>query len=233
MYFLKLTLLWLPYRQLRAPLTQFIQETVSPFYPAPDGNSAPSLASAVNHTTGPSKHVDFMKDIGGQGEVYAVETQTTSTWILNNPVKTKQNKTLWLPGPGEVLFIGCFALWVSHVISPSLPIAFLPHPHPTPNSKSSLCNAQPTCSLRPQPPDSAPDPSRCPADWKDLSLKSNPLFLDCHVGGQQTFYRPQLHLNIEIELRTCFVPDAEDTQNWKNAQARILKNLIINFLKNS
>lgn len=46
--------------------------------------------------------------------------------------KTKQNKTLWLPGPGEVLFIGCFALWVSHVISPSLPIAFLPHPHPTP-----------------------------------------------------------------------------------------------------
>lgn len=145
--------------------------------------------------------------------------------------KTKQNSLATRPWRSIIYWLLCSVSISCNLSLP--PHCFSTPPSPHTNSKSSLCNAQPTCSLRPQPPDSAPDPSRCPADWKDLSLKSNPLFLDCHVGGQQTFYRPQLHLNIEIELRTCFVPDAEDTQNWKNAQARILKNLIINFLKNS
>lgn len=113
------------------------------------------------HTTGPSEHIEFIKDIGAQGEVYAVETQATSKWLLNIPVKTKWNKTLWLPGPGEVLFIGCFALWVSHLIFSLLSIAFLPHPHPTPNSKSSLCNAQLSCSLRPPALTLSSWPFRC------------------------------------------------------------------------
>lgn len=178
------------------------------------------------HTTGPSEHIEFIKDIGAQGEVYAVETQATSKWLLNIPVKTKWNKTLWLPGPGEVLFIGCLALWVSHLIFSLLSIAFLPHPHPTPNSKSSLCNAQLSCSLRPPALTLSSWPFQVPADGETLSLKSNPLFLDCLVGRQQTFYLPPLHLNMEIKLRTCFMPDAEDIQNWKNTQARILKNFI-------
>lgn len=140
---------------------------VSPLCPWPRWNLSPFLGSTENPHYRCSEREHVVQDMGGRGEVYAMETQTTSTWMLNSLLKTKQNKVLGPPGPGDVLFIGCCALWISPWIlslPPSLPVAFLPHPHSTLSSRLSSLWCTAIQPLKPQPPDSAPGPSRCPVN---------------------------------------------------------------------
>ena len=149
----------------------------------------------------------------------------------------KQNRTehnTLLTGPGNVLFIGRFALWASYWICllppPTTSVCFpaLPSPHTQPQTLLSSMYS----TFKPQPPNSAPDPSRCPAEqmtfpqsWIHSSHKAVVLV------DSKLFILLPLLLTVYTELRPCFVRDAEDIQNWKNAQAVILKRLVIKFLR--
>ena len=154
---------------------------VSPFCPWPRWKLSSFLGFYRKPTlTRRSEHVDFIKGIGGRGEVYTAETQTTSTGIffLWKQNKTEQNKTQPSGSQAmERIYYLSAALLSILLDHPSLPpclppIALLSRPHPTanPNSLSSMHSTR-----KPQPPDSVPDPSRCPTEQKDLSSKSNPL----------------------------------------------------------
>lgn len=150
---------------------------VSPFCPWPRWKLS-SFLGFYRKPTLPrwSEHVDFIKGIGGRGEVYTAESQLQREYFSCEN-KTKQNKTKHNPLAPRP-WRECIIYWLLCSLTilldhPSLPpIALLSRPHPSANPNS-LSSMHSTCN--PQPPDSAPDPSRCPIEQKDLSSKPNPL----------------------------------------------------------
>lgn len=155
-YFLKfLTFLW-----LLLPPTPACTELVGSGYGLTFLSSTKMEAQPLprflqkTHTTKHSESVDSVGDIEGQGEIYTVETPTTSMWLLNNPVRTKQKPLA--TGLEDVLFISCFALNILPdpfpFLLPPLCLLTLPSSHTQLQALLSIMHSYSVLSS-PKPPD--------------------------------------------------------------------------------